>query len=125
MLSCASFNKLIYPTAGDVAKSPGMGVEVGGGSGGGLAGSIGSLASLQTLASVTSMGTGAPSETQSEISSVDSDWSDIRAIAMKLGVKNPDDLHTERFKVDRQKLEQLIKGEFSIQPPAILPKIHT
>lgn len=54
---------------------------------------------------------GAPSETQSEISSVDSDWSDIRAIALKLGVSNPDDLHTERFKVDRQKLEQMIKGK--------------
>lgn len=120
MLSCASFNKLIYPTAADVAKSPVEGVGVG------LAGSIGSLASLQTLTSVTSMGSGAPSETQSEISSVDSDWSDIRAIAMKLGVKNPDDLHTERFKVDRQKLEQLIKGESpSLHPPAILAKIYT
>ncbi|EDV30647.1 uncharacterized protein Dana_GF14935, isoform C [Drosophila ananassae] len=109
MLSCASFNKLIYPTAADVAKSPVEGVGVG------LAGSIGSLASLQTLTSVTSMGSGAPSETQSEISSVDSDWSDIRAIAMKLGVKNPDDLHTERFKVDRQKLEQLIKADSAIE----------
>ncbi|KAH8325023.1 hypothetical protein KR074_001917 [Drosophila pseudoananassae] len=123
MLSCASFNKLIYPTAADVAKSPVVGVEVGGGGGGGggvsvgvgMAGSIGSLASLQTLTSVTSMGSGAPSETQSEISSVDSDWSDIRAIAMKLGVKNPDDLHTERFKVDRQKLEQLIKADSAIE----------
>lgn len=55
---------------------------------------------------------GPPSETQSEISSVDSDWSDIRAIANKLGVQNPDDLHTERFKVDRQKLENMIKSEF-------------
>lgn len=55
---------------------------------------------------------GPPSETQSEISSADSDWSDIRAIANKLGVQNPDDLHTERFKVDRQKLENMIKSEF-------------
>lgn len=54
------------------------------------------------------------SETQSEISSADSDWSDIRSIALKLGVQNPDDLHTERFKVDRQKLENLIKSNFCI-----------
>lgn len=54
----------------------------------------------------------ATSETQSEISSADSDWSDIRAIATKLGVQNPDDLHTERFKVDRHKLENMIKGMF-------------
>ena len=51
-----------------------------------------------------------PSESQSEISSVDSDWSDIKAIALQLGVSNPDDLITERFKVDRQKLESLIKS---------------
>lgn len=88
----------MYPTTADVAKSP-------------MVDGIGSLASLQALPSTTSVGSGAPSETQSEISSVDSDWSDIRAIAMKLGVQNPDDLHTERFKVDRQKLEQLIKGK--------------
>lgn len=55
---------------------------------------------------------GPPSETPSEISSADSDWSDIRAIANKLGVQNPDDLQTERFKVDRQKLENMIKSEF-------------
>ncbi|KAH8292776.1 hypothetical protein KR054_004958 [Drosophila jambulina] len=63
----------------------------------------------------TSVGSGAPSETQSEISSVDSDWSDIRAIAMKLGVQNSDDLHTERFKVDCQKLEQLINADSAIE----------
>ncbi|KAI8042852.1 protein bicaudal C [Drosophila gunungcola] len=108
MLSCASFNKLMYPTAADVAKSPMVGLEVDGGS-------MGSLSSLQALPSTTSAGSGAPSETQSEISSVDSDWSDIRAIAMKLGVQNPDDLHTERFKVDRQKLEQLIKADSAIE----------
>ncbi|KAL5281386.1 BICC1 family protein [Megaselia abdita] len=58
---------------------------------------------------------GPPSEAQSEISSVDSDWSDIRAIANKLGVQNPDDLHTERFKVDRQKLENMIKTESIVE----------
>lgn len=50
------------------------------------------------------------SETQSEISSVDSDYSgDIRAIALQLGVANVEDLSNERFKVDRQKLESMIK----------------
>uniref|UniRef100_A0A1I8M5I2 SAM domain-containing protein n=1 Tax=Musca domestica TaxID=7370 RepID=A0A1I8M5I2_MUSDO len=87
MISC--INKLVYPTAATVAAA----------------------SAAATLAS----SSGAPSETQSEISSVDSDWSDIRAIALKLGVSNPDDLHTERFKVDRQKLEQMIKADSSIE----------
>lgn len=51
------------------------------------------------------------SESQSEISSVDSDWSDIRSIALQLGVSNPDELANERFKIDRQKLENMIKGK--------------
>ncbi|KAH8410233.1 hypothetical protein KR009_009391 [Drosophila setifemur] len=114
MLSCASFNKLLYPTTADVAKSSVVGLNVDGGGGVGEGG-IGSLAGLQGLPSTTSVGSGAPSETQSEISSVDSDWSDIRAIAIKLGVQNLDDLHTERFKVDRQKLEQLIKADSAIE----------
>lgn len=97
MLSCASFNKLIYPTAADVtAMASGKTTPVG--------------VNLNSLPVPR-----APSETQSEISSVDSDWSDIRAIALKLGVQNVDDLHTERFKVDRQKLEQLLKGELEQQ----------
>uniref|UniRef100_A0A182J0X5 Uncharacterized protein n=1 Tax=Anopheles atroparvus TaxID=41427 RepID=A0A182J0X5_ANOAO len=54
---------------------------------------------------------GPPSETTSEISSVESDWGDLRSIAAQLGVANPDDLHVERFKVDRQKLEDMIKVE--------------
>uniref|UniRef100_A0A182VUH0 SAM domain-containing protein n=1 Tax=Anopheles minimus TaxID=112268 RepID=A0A182VUH0_9DIPT len=54
---------------------------------------------------------GPPSETTSEISSVESDWGDLRLIAAQLGVANPDDLHVERFKVDRQKLEDMIKVE--------------
>ncbi|XP_055643769.1 protein bicaudal C [Toxorhynchites rutilus septentrionalis] len=55
---------------------------------------------------------GPPSETTgSEISSVESDWGDLRLIAAQLGVANPDDLHVERFKVDRLKLEDMIKVE--------------
>lgn len=105
MLSCASFNKLIYPTGPEVtAMASGKATPVS---------VVGNLSSLP-LPSGPPGGGGAPSETQSEISSMDSDWSDIRAIAMKLGVQNPDDLHTERFKVDRQKLEQLIKGSLKL-----------
>ncbi|XP_050101510.1 protein bicaudal C [Anopheles aquasalis] len=54
---------------------------------------------------------GPPSETTSEISSVDSDWGDLRLIAAQLGVASTDELHVERFKVDRQKLEDMIKVE--------------
>lgn len=85
MLASFGFNRLIY---GNTGGGPGAGTPA--------------------------TSSGPPSETQSEISSVDSDWSDIRAIANKLGVQNPDDLHTERFKVDRQKLENMIKSEFFI-----------
>lgn len=56
-------------------------------------------------------GSGPPSESQSEISSVDSDWSDLKMIAAQLGVINPDDLVTERFRIDRTKLENMIKTE--------------
>uniref|UniRef100_A0A1B0BFZ2 SAM domain-containing protein n=1 Tax=Glossina palpalis gambiensis TaxID=67801 RepID=A0A1B0BFZ2_9MUSC len=63
-----------------------------------------------TAAAALASSSGAPSETQSEISSADSDWSDVKTIANKLGVANPEELHTERFKVDRQKLEQMIKN---------------
>lgn len=64
---------------------------------------------------------GPPSESQSEISSVDSDWSDLRSIAAQLGVTNLDDLHSERFKIDRQKLEDMIKGEFRNGQASSLP----
>lgn len=77
-------NKSLYPTAASVA--------------------------VATATAALGSSSGAPSETHSEISSVESNWSDIKAIALKLGVSDPDDLHTERFKIDRQKLEQLIQG---------------
>lgn len=54
------------------------------------------------------------SESQSEISSIDSDWSDIKSIAIQLGVSNPDDLVIQRFKVDRQKLENMIISKFEL-----------
>ncbi|XP_031619044.1 protein bicaudal C [Contarinia nasturtii] len=49
------------------------------------------------------------SESQSEASSsAESDWSDINSIAAQMGL-HPKDLCVERFKVDRNKLETLIK----------------
>lgn len=48
----------------------------------------------------------------SDISSVDSEWNDKSSIAAQLGISNPDDMANERFKVDRQKLENLIKGDY-------------
>lgn len=54
---------------------------------------------------------GPPSESTSEISSVDSDWSDLKAIAVQLGIPNSEALITERFKVDRSKLEEMIRTD--------------
>lgn len=55
------------------------------------------------------------SENQSEISSVESDFSDIRTVGATLGI-NPEDLHMERFKIDRTKLEDMLKSKvFSVQ----------
>lgn len=51
------------------------------------------------------------SDTRSESSSMDSDWSDLKSIAMELGVTNLDNLHTERFKIDRQKLCDMIQSK--------------
>jgi hypothetical protein len=55
---------------------------------------------------------GPPSEAQSsEISSVESDFSDLKSIAAGLGIVDPDEVYTERFKIDRLKLEDMIKSE--------------
>lgn len=54
------------------------------------------------------------SESQSEASSsAESDWSDIKSIALHMGL-DPEDMCVERFKVDRQKLENMIKGNILI-----------
>lgn len=56
---------------------------------------------------------GPPSEAQSsEISSVESDFSDLKSIAAGLGIVDPDEVYTERFKIDRMKLEDMIKSEY-------------
>lgn len=54
------------------------------------------------------------SESQSETSSsAESDWSDINSIALQLGL-HIDNVCVERFKVDRQKLENMIKSNLSL-----------
>lgn len=59
---------------------------------------------------------GPPSESLSELSSADSsDWSDLRTIAVQLGVSNPDELASERFKIDRQKLEIMVNTETNLE----------
>lgn len=55
---------------------------------------------------------GPPSEAQSsEISSVESDFSDLKSIAAGLGIVDPEEVYTERFKIDRLKLEDMLKSE--------------
>lgn len=36
---------------------------------------------------------------------------ELRDIAALLGISDPDDLHQDRFRVDRRKLEQMLLGE--------------
>lgn len=56
---------------------------------------------------------GPPSEApSSELSSVESDFSDLKSIIAGLGIVDPDEVYTERFKIDRAKLEEMIKSEF-------------
>lgn len=58
-------------------------------------------------------GQSAPSESQSEISSIESDFSDFRVIGAQLGILNAEDVYTERFKIDRTKLEEMIRSKYS------------
>lgn len=60
------------------------------------------------FAAIAGSSSGPPSEAQSsEISSVDS-ISDLRTVAAGLGI-DPEEIYTERFKIDRTKLEDMIK----------------
>lgn len=55
---------------------------------------------------------GPPSEAaSSEISSVESNFSDLKSIALGLGILDPEEVYTERFKIDRLKLEDMIKSK--------------
>lgn len=38
---------------------------------------------------------------------------ELRDLAALLGISDPEDLHQERFRVDRRKLEQMLLGELS------------
>ncbi|XP_070492413.1 protein bicaudal C isoform X2 [Chironomus tepperi] len=63
------------------------------------------------FSSIAGTSTGPPSEApSSELSSVDS-FSDLRTIAAGLGITDPEEIYTERFKIDRIKLEEMIKLE--------------
>lgn len=54
------------------------------------------------------------SESQSEASSsAESDLSDVNSIALQMGIL-PEELCVIRFKIDRQKLENMIKSNFHI-----------
>uniref|UniRef100_A0A336LJF4 CSON006372 protein n=1 Tax=Culicoides sonorensis TaxID=179676 RepID=A0A336LJF4_CULSO len=53
------------------------------------------------------------SDTKSESSSLDSDWSDLKSIAAQLGISNVENLYTERFKIDRQKLIDMLKTKIN------------
>jgi hypothetical protein len=56
---------------------------------------------------------GPPSEApSSEVSSVESDFSDLKSIAAGLGILDLEEVYTERFKIDRMKLEDMIKSNF-------------
>jgi hypothetical protein len=58
---------------------------------------------------------GPPSEApSSEISSVESDFSDLKSIIAGLGIVDPEEVYTERFKIDRLKLEDMIKSESKV-----------
>lgn len=54
-------------------------------------------------------------ESRSEVSTNESEWSDINTIAQQLGVSVAD-LQVERFKVDRSKLENMVKGMHDSSP---------
>jgi protein bicaudal C len=55
---------------------------------------------------------GPPSEApSSELSSVESDFSDLKSIVAGLGIVDLEEVYTERFKIDRAKLEDMIKTE--------------
>lgn len=63
------------------------------------------------FSSIAGTSSGPPSEMSSEISSAESDFSDLRTIAAGLGILEPDEVYTERFTIDRTKLEDMMKSE--------------
>lgn len=53
-------------------------------------------------------------ESRSEVSTNESEWSDINSIAQQMGVTVAE-LQVDRFKVDRSKLESMVKGRRAFQ----------
>lgn len=43
---------------------------------------------------------------------------DLRELAAVLGIANPEDVHQDRFRVDRRKLEQMLQGDNDVPKPA-------
>ncbi|XP_055712848.1 protein bicaudal C isoform X2 [Phlebotomus papatasi] len=70
------------------------------------------MASFLSLSKIKISGSDSRSETQSEVSSADSELSDLRSIAIQLGV-SVDELSVERFKIERQKLENMLSDSES------------
>jgi hypothetical protein len=66
------------------------------------------LSSRFSSLSIAGSSSGPPSEApSSEVSSVDS-FSDLRTIAVSLGIMEPEEVYVERFKIDRAKLEEML-----------------
>lgn len=63
------------------------------------------------FSSIAGTSSGPPSEMSSEISSAESDFSDLKTIAASLGILEVEEIYTERFKIDRTKLEDMMKSE--------------
>lgn len=86
--------------------------------------SMGSIVSLPLLLNSRFSMTGSsgpPSEVaSSEISSVESNFSDLKSIALGLGIVDPEEVYTERFKIDRLKLEDMIKSKSLSIPLKVL-----
>lgn len=62
--------------------------------------------------SIAGTSSGPPSEApSSEVSSVDS-FSDLKTIALGLGILENEEVYVERFKIDRTKLEDMITSEY-------------
>lgn len=66
-------------------------------------------AAIQSRFSSMTGGLNSISGPPSEISSIESDFSDLRTIAAGLGITELEEVYTERFKIDRTKLEEMLK----------------
>lgn len=63
-------------------------------------------------------------ESRSEVSSNESEWSDINSIAQQMGVTVAE-LQVDRFKVDRSKLEIMVKGKRIVHSSRLLKRVNS